>query len=75
MSVQNDLKELLFQWGEGLLQTQVRNSQSKRLNGTFLCPACTVVHGRSFDAMYAFLLIAEEKNDSRYRQAAIDLFT
>jgi len=74
MNVRHELKELLFQWGEGLLRTRVSASRSKRLDGAFLCPACTVVHGRSFDAMYAFLLIAEEKNDLKYRQAAIDLF-
>lgn len=74
MNVQHELQDLLLQWGDGLLATQIHQSTSKRLNGAFLCPACTVVHGRSFDAMYALLLLSEMKGDSRYRQAAVDLF-
>ena len=68
MNVRHELKELLFQWEDPRACKRLTN----RLDGAFLSGG-TVVYGRSFDAMYAFLLIAKRKT-IQIRQAAIDLF-
>lgn len=65
---------LLEQWGEGLLNLQYK-LPVKGMQGGIVCPACAMVHGRSGDAIFPFLLLADKKKDSRYLDAAHQLYS
>ena len=64
---------LLAQWGKGMLDLQYQQPV-KGLQGGLLCPACAMVHGRSGDAIFPFLLLAEQQKDKRYLDAALQLY-
>lgn len=61
---------LLKQWCDGLLAHQIPEAAGARLAGGFLCPACARVHGRSADAVYPLLYMAQATGEDRYRLAA-----
>ncbi len=65
---------LLEEWSLALLNSQLKGKKNKSLNGGFLCPACCRVHGRSSDAIYPFMYMAQVKNDERYLAGAKNLF-
>lgn len=65
---------LLRDWGEGLLQWRVNDPLLKGVYGGLLCPACAMVHGRSGDAIYPLLLLADRTGDERYLTAALTLY-
>lgn len=65
---------LLQDWGEGLLQWRVKDPSLKGVYGGLLCPACAMVHGRSGDAIYPLLLLADWTHDERYLTAALTLY-
>lgn len=67
---QQEVFALLEQWCDGLLEHQIPAQAGPRLAGGFLCPACARVHGRSADAVYPLLYMAERTGQDRYRQAA-----
>ncbi len=61
---------LLRVWMDGLLAHQVRMPNASRIDGGILCPACSIVHGRSGDAVYPLLSLAKLSGDDRYVEAA-----
>lgn len=61
-------EELLDTWCETLLSLQTQD-------GVFECPACGIPHGRCFDAMYPFLFMFRSTGDSKWREAAMSLFS
>lgn len=65
---------LLQKWGEGLLALQLGRPGMKTLHGGFLCPACSTIHGRSGDAVFPLLLLAEQTKDEKYLKAALDVY-
>lgn len=65
-------EELLRSWCGGLLNLQLGDRREPGLRGGLLCPACGLIHGRCFDAIYPFLYLADK--DERYREGAELLF-
>ena len=65
---------LLQEWGERLLDLQVKTGNSPLELGGIMCPACGRVHGRMGDAIYPFLFLAEKNKDSRYLDGAVMMF-
>lgn len=66
--------DLLHQWGKGLLALQVKEKLSPGLQGGILCPACASIHGRSGDAIFPLLLLADTTKDPQYLDAALQLY-
>jgi hypothetical protein len=56
---------LLKTWCDGLLAHQVAG------HGGLVCPACEIIHGRSFDALYPLLHVAHATGEAKYLEAAI----
>src|SRR5262245_25961191 len=65
---------LLRKWGRGLLALQVRQTGTPAQHGGIFCPACSVIHGRSGDAMFPFLLLAQKTKDQQYLDAALNVY-
>ncbi|MBS1562819.1 MAG: twin-arginine translocation signal domain-containing protein, partial [Bacteroidetes bacterium] len=65
---------LLQKWGAGLLSLQLSFPDVKTLHGGILCPACSMIHGRSGDAMFPLLLLAGKTKDQRYLDAALNVY-
>ena len=63
--------DVLKRWCDAMLALQVADPQSPALDGGIRCPACGIVHGRTFDVMYPLLHVAHVTGDSRYIDAAI----
>lgn len=64
--------ELVKTWGDNLISQQIRSGHDA-LRGGILCPACNRIHGRCMDAVLPLLFLAEETQDTQYRDAAIAL--
>lgn len=67
-------KDLLGSWCGSLLRLQIRDQKEPTLQGGILCPACGMIHGRCFDAIYPFLYLADQNHDEVYRKGAELLF-
>jgi hypothetical protein len=62
---------LLTTWCDGLLALQVNTPMNPDRHGGLACPACEVIHGRSFDAIYPLLHVAHATGEAKYLEAAI----
>ncbi|WP_282179440.1 hypothetical protein [Maribacter stanieri] len=62
---------LLRDWCDGLIQTQVMDSKDPAKQGMFICPACNKVHGRMMDAVYPLLAMAKYTGDKKYLESGI----
>ncbi|MDF4221637.1 hypothetical protein PXC01_08575 [Maribacter sp. M208] len=62
---------LLRDWCNGLIQTQVMNPSDPKTHGMFICPACNKVHGRMMDAVYPLLAMAKYTGDKKYLESGI----
>ena len=71
--MKNNPNQLLKEWCDGLLRYLVRH-QDPRLDGALVCPACLHVHGRSDNAVYPLLYLAEQTQKERYLAAAQRIF-
>lgn len=67
-------KELLLEWCRGLQKLQIGKDWPGAFRGGILCPACGRIHGRSADAMIAFLCAGELSGDESYFCSAEELF-
>lgn len=65
---------LLREWCNALLKLQITHTEQPTLKGGILCPACSMIHGRCFDAIYPLLYLADTDQDERYLEAAMLLF-
>src|SRR5208283_2831485 len=63
--------ELLQKWCDGLLAHQVTGIHDPALYGGFLCPACSLIHGRCGDAVYPLLRLARTTGDPKYLRATL----
>lgn len=61
--------DLLKQWCDELIAHQVKGMGSE-FDGAFMCPACKGEHGRSCDAVYPLMYMAERTGDKKYLEAA-----
>lgn len=68
-------RKLLYEWSDTLLSLQIKGKKQRNLNGGILCPACSCVHGRIADLVHPFLFLANETNDEKYIEAAVNVFT
>ncbi|GAB3663117.1 hypothetical protein GCM10028791_38470 [Echinicola sediminis] len=74
----SDFKELVFNllkdWCDGMIRTQIINPSDPKTHGLLDCPACEHVHARSIDAVYPFLYMAKASGDKKYLEAGIAAF-
>ena len=66
--------DLLKQWCDRLLTLQVTDMGDPHFDGAFLCPACLHIHGRSADAIYPLMAMADMTGEKAYLEAAKRLF-
>jgi hypothetical protein len=66
-------KQLLTTWSQALLAHQVKEIKTPGLHGGLLCPLCSRIHGRSGEAVYPFMYLAQTTGEAAYLEAAIAL--
>lgn len=66
-------EELLKSWCEGLLRLQIKGYGSPH-DGAFLCPACSVIHGRADNAFYPFMYFFKRTGEQRWLDATLAVF-
>lgn len=67
-------RDLLREWGDGLVALQINNPASPAEHGALSCPACGFIHGRCLDAVYPLLHLAKVTGDKKYLAAGIAVF-
>lgn len=66
--------DLLKEWCDGMIETQITNPTDPKLHGLLKCPACNVVHARVMDAVYPFFYMAKATGNKKYLDAGIAVF-
>ncbi|GGD27380.1 hypothetical protein [Hyunsoonleella pacifica] len=66
--------DLLKDWCDGMIKTQIINPSAPKVHGLFDCPACDTVHARVMDAVYPFFYMAKATGESKYLEAGIASF-
>lgn len=66
--------DLLKSWCDGLIRYQIHDTGDSRFDGGFFCPACKMIHGRSQDAVYPLMCMADFTGEEKYRKAAENVF-
>ena len=72
--MKNNYFDLLKEWCDKLITLQLTGTDNKNFDGGLLCPACKLMHGRSDNAIFPFLFLAEKTGDSKYINAAKKVF-
>lgn len=62
---------LLKDWCDGMIKTQVVKPNDLSIHGSLDCPSCAHIHGRCMDAVYPFMYMADKTGDKKYMEAAI----
>lgn len=70
---QKECFNLLKTWCDAMIRDQVNDEANPVTNGTLYCHACKTVHGRSNDAVYPFMYMADATGDKKYLDAALKL--
>lgn len=65
---------LLKEWCDRLIGLQVTQIRQKEIYGGIICPACARIHGRSGDAIYPMMYLADETGEEQYLECAKRLF-
>lgn len=65
---------LLKDWCDGMIRTQIDQPANPALHGMLKCPACDTVHARLQDAVYPFFFMAKATGDEKYLEAGIAAF-
>ncbi|MCF8362271.1 MAG: hypothetical protein K9G70_06565 [Prolixibacteraceae bacterium] len=63
--------DLLKDWCDGMIESQIINPGRPDLHGSLDCPSCDHIHGRCMDAVYPFLYLADTTGEKKYLDAAI----
>ncbi|MEN8857337.1 MAG: hypothetical protein ABF260_04660 [Flavobacteriaceae bacterium] len=66
--------DLLKDWCDGMINTQIIKPSDPKLHGAFDCPACETVHARVMDSVYPFFYMAKATGDKKYLEAGIAAF-
>ncbi len=66
--------DLLKDWCDGLIKTQIIKPSDPTVHGAFDCPACEHIHARVMDAVYPFFYMAQSTGDKKYLNAGIAAF-
>ncbi len=69
----NPYFELLRDWSDGMLKLQVNQPMGPGIEGGLMCPSCSRIHGRCFDAVYPLMTMADLTGEKKYLDAAIKL--
>jgi hypothetical protein len=67
-------RDLLRDWGDGMLKVQIHNPTDSTKHGALGCPACGIIHGRCMDAVYPFLHLAKVTGQAKYLDAGVAVF-
>lgn len=70
----NEYFDLLKLWCDTLLELQITEIGRSGIYGGIMCPACSRIHGRSADAMYPLMCMAQLTGERRYLDGAKRLF-
>ena len=62
---------LLQTWCDGLIAHQETGIADDGVRGSFVCPACGIIHGRCGDAVYPLLRMARTTGNAKYVRAAV----
>jgi hypothetical protein len=65
---------LLKDWCDGMIKTQIIKPSDPKVHGLLDCPACETVHARIMDAVYPFFYMAKATGDKKYLEAGILAF-
>ncbi|MEM9986849.1 MAG: hypothetical protein AAF804_17280, partial [Bacteroidota bacterium] len=65
------VSDLLLEWGNALVDLQIRQPENPEVHGAIDCPACNKIHGRCMDAVYPLLYLADHTGESKYLESAI----
>ena len=65
---------LLKTWCNKLLELQIKEIENPKLFGGILCPSCGRIHGRSADAIYPLLYLADKTGEEKYLTGAKNVF-
>ena len=71
---QREMFDTLKTWCDALLAHQIHDPADPTRDGAIFCPACGVIHGRCADAIYPLLYLADKTGDTRYIDAAKNVF-
>lgn len=70
MNFKAQVFNIMKDWCDTLLETQLDMQGQPLLDGAVLCPACALVHGRCADMVLPLVLLYKETGESRYIEAA-----
>ncbi|TKG91588.1 hypothetical protein EYV94_21425 [Puteibacter caeruleilacunae] len=62
--------KLLKEWCDGMLKYQITQPMGEGLEGGLMCPDCSRIHGRCFDAVYPLMCMADLTGDAKYLEGA-----
>jgi hypothetical protein len=66
--------KLLKDWCDAMIKLQFKDKGSPDTYGGIHCPACGLIHGRSADAAFSFLYMADHTKDEKYLNAALQVY-
>jgi len=66
--------DLLKDWCDGMIKTQIINPNATEEHGVFDCPACETIHARVIDSVYPFFYMAKVTGEKKYLDAGIAAF-
>nr|WP_297919370.1 hypothetical protein [uncultured Allomuricauda sp.] len=69
----NLASELLSEWCDAMLATQINAPENPELHGALFCNAMNRIHGRCMDAVYPFMYMADSTRKQKYLNAAINV--
>ncbi len=67
--LKNDVLNLLKTWCDNFMEYQISH-KDKFLDGSAICPACGVVHGRTADSVFPLMLLYKETGEEKYLNSA-----
>lgn len=71
--INNPYFNLLQEWSDGMLRYQINENMGPGIEGGLMCPTCSRIHGRCFDAVYPLMTMADITGEKKYLDAAIKL--
>lgn len=63
---------LMTTWADAFLGYQIKGTGSVHLDGSFICPACKAIHGRTIDDVWPLVWLWDRTGEQKYLDAAID---
>ncbi|MEM8764372.1 MAG: hypothetical protein AAGD88_11200 [Bacteroidota bacterium] len=73
ISFQELASELLTEWCDAMLATQINAPEDPESHGALFCNAMNRIHGRCMDGVYPFMYMADSTGEQKYLDAAINV--